>query len=153
MKLIYVNLHKQYALRVKMTNYGAYRSLVSISHLPNITKEKMDKINLLQILSKEVMDVLNLAKPPSHFFTGQGVPLHTIDEIMNESRSGAIFCQNSLQFRKDYIQRRTEQKQFIDESILWEEGEAESGAHDIELDLQRLLGSTPNSRAQSRARA
>ena len=30
-----------------MTNYGAYRSLVSIPHLPNITKEKIDKVNLL----------------------------------------------------------------------------------------------------------
>ena len=75
-----------------MSNYEAYRRLISVPHLPNLTKEKIDKVNLIQILSNEIAEVLNLPKPPTHYFSGLGVPLHTIDEIMTESRTGAIFC-------------------------------------------------------------
>ena len=92
LKLIYVNLHKQYSLRVKMANCEAYRNLIAIPHLPNLTKQKIDKVNLIQVLSNEVANVLSLAKPPTHYFSGQGVPLHSLDDILSESRLGAIFC-------------------------------------------------------------
>ena len=91
-----------------MANYEAYRSMIAIPHLLNLTKEKLDKVNLMQILSSEVKRVLSLSVLPSHFFTGEGAPLHSMDVIMGESKSGAIFCQSGPQFRKDYIQRRTE---------------------------------------------
>ena len=53
-----------------MANWQAYRNLIAISHLPNLTKQRIDKVNLIQVLSNEVANVLSLAKPPTHYFSG-----------------------------------------------------------------------------------
>ena len=69
-KLIYVNLHIQYSIRVTLQNYQVYRDLQQNNGLQNLIKQKMDKVNLMKILSDRVGQLLALKKSPTHYFSG-----------------------------------------------------------------------------------
>ena len=70
LKLIYVNLHTQYSIRVTLSNYQVYRDLQQNNGLQNLIKQKMDKVNLMKILSDRVGKLLALKKSPTHYFSG-----------------------------------------------------------------------------------
>ena len=60
--------------------------------LPNLIKQKLDKVNLMGNLSNKVSRLLALTLPPTHYFTAQGIPLLTMDDIIAESTKGPVFC-------------------------------------------------------------
>ena len=74
--------------------------------IPNLIKQKLDRVNLMGTLSNKVGRLLALTLPPTHYFSSQGNPLLTMDDVIAEGTKGPVFCQNSMQFRKDYIMRR-----------------------------------------------